>query len=226
MIHNVNKCLSSLESQLIFLTREEESALGFLIKYGFEEVRKGAINKLVYHNLRIVEYIAKRRFSNSGIDYDELESDGVVGLYDAAEKFDYTKRYRFSSYAVKKIFFKIYDTLRKQYKIKANEKDGIEDLDILNVLRSYDCGESLEDSEKQEIIKKKIQKLRYNQQKVLNLRFFQRNSRGEFGLSLKEVSKVLRISDTRVKQIQDGALDTLKKSFSESEKFSCISKFV
>jgi RNA polymerase sigma factor (sigma-70 family) len=55
-----------------------------------------ALNKLTEHNVRLVMYIA-RRFP--GRNYDELISDGLLGLTRAIQRFDLSRGTKFSSYA-------------------------------------------------------------------------------------------------------------------------------
>ncbi len=57
-----------------------------------------ARDKLVNHNLRLVFSIAGH-MKGRGLPYRDLIQDGVVGLIRAAEKFQYQKGYRFSTYA-------------------------------------------------------------------------------------------------------------------------------
>jgi RNA polymerase primary sigma factor len=58
-----------------------------------------AHDELVLSNLRLVVSIAKRRqYANSGVDFIDRIQDGNIGLMHAADKFDYTKGYKFSTY--------------------------------------------------------------------------------------------------------------------------------
>ncbi len=55
-------------------------------------------NKLVQSNLRLVINIA-RRYQNRGLSFLDLIQEGNMGLMKAAEKYDYQKGYKFSTYS-------------------------------------------------------------------------------------------------------------------------------
>ena len=79
------------------LTAEKEIELGEKIREGGEE-SFAARNELVQANLRLVVHYAKR-FLGRGIELEDLNAMGIEGLIKAAEKFDYTMGFRFSTYA-------------------------------------------------------------------------------------------------------------------------------
>ena len=68
-------------------------------------------NELIEQNLNLVHSCA-HRFRGKGIEYDELYSAGCVGLVKAADKFDPSLGYRFSTYAVPVILGEIRQLFR------------------------------------------------------------------------------------------------------------------
>ena len=76
------------------LTYEEEAELAQRIVNGDEEAKQ----KLAESNLRLVVSIAKK-YVGRGMLFLDLIQEGNMGLIKAVEKFDYTKGFKFSTYA-------------------------------------------------------------------------------------------------------------------------------
>ena len=76
------------------LTNQEEQELAERINAGDESAKK----KLAESNLRLVVSIAKR-YTGRGMMFLDLIQEGNIGLLKAVEKFDYSKGFKFSTYA-------------------------------------------------------------------------------------------------------------------------------
>ena len=80
--------------QIPLLNYEEEIELAQKVLEGDDDAKQ----KLIESNLRLVVSIAKKH-TNRGLKMLDLIQEGNMGLIKAVEKFDYTKGYKFSTYA-------------------------------------------------------------------------------------------------------------------------------
>ena len=76
------------------LTAQEEVELAKRIERGDQEAK----NRMIESNLRLVVANAKR-YRGLGLPFLDLIQEGILGLIRAAEKFDYRKGFKFSTYA-------------------------------------------------------------------------------------------------------------------------------
>lgn len=93
-IDPVRQYLREISSRPL-LSPEQEIELSKRIEGGDVEARK----ELIERNLKLVVSVA-RRYTNRGLDFLDLVQEGSLGLQKAAEKYDWRKGNRFSTYAI------------------------------------------------------------------------------------------------------------------------------
>ena len=76
----------------------EEKRLGKIIQEGAPQQAEIAKRKLIQANLRLVVSIAKK-YIGQGVLFMDLVQEGSLGLIRAAEKYDYARGLKFSTYA-------------------------------------------------------------------------------------------------------------------------------
>ena len=81
-------------SKIPVLTKDEEVDLSVRILQNDNKAKE----KMIRSNLKLVVSIAKK-YSGRGLPITDLVEEGNIGLLRAVEKFDYTKGFKFSTYA-------------------------------------------------------------------------------------------------------------------------------
>jgi RNA polymerase primary sigma factor len=81
-------------SKCPLLTAAEEVELAKRIERGDMEAK----DRMITSNLRLVIHVA-RGYRGQGLPFEDLIQEGIVGLIRAAEKFDWRKGFKFSTYA-------------------------------------------------------------------------------------------------------------------------------
>jgi len=90
------------------LTKDEEVAVFKRLESGDETARE----EIIQRNLRFVIRVA-RQFTGRGLPLEDLIQEGNIGLMEVVNKFDYTRGFRFSTYAAFWIRQGIQQALRK-----------------------------------------------------------------------------------------------------------------
>ncbi len=148
------------------LKTEEEKRLGQLIK---EENNDVAKRKLVQANLRLVVSIAKR-YVGQGVLFMDLVQEGSIGLIKAAEKFDYSKNFKFSTYAtwwIKQSIIRAIANNSRSIRIPVHMADKIRKYKQAYTNLSSDYGREPTEEELADYLKISVSKLRKIQQSII-----------------------------------------------------------
>ena len=144
------------------LNRTNEAMIGKAIKEGTKKEAKIARKKLIQANLRLVVSIAKK-YTGQGILFMDLVQEGSLGLIKAAERFDYTKGFKFSTYAtwwIKQTIIRAIANNSRTIRIPVHMSDKIRTLKRAIVKLSVDLGREPDDEELADYLKMDIKKVK------------------------------------------------------------------
>ncbi len=144
------------------LNRTNETMIGKAIKEGNKKEAKIARKKLIQANLRLVVSIAKK-YTGQGILFMDLVQEGSLGLIKAAERFDYTKGFKFSTYAtwwIKQTIIRAIANNSRTIRIPVHMSDKIRLLKRAIVKLSVDLGREPDDEELADYLKMDIKKIK------------------------------------------------------------------
>ena len=148
------------------LKSDEEKDLGRQIKENKSYIAK---RKLIQANLRLVVSIAKR-YTGQGVLFMDLVQEGSIGLIRAAEKFDYSKNFRFSTYAtwwIKQSIIRAIANNSKSIRIPVHMADKIRKYKKAFTNMSAELGREPTDQELAEYLDISLNKLRRIKQSII-----------------------------------------------------------
>ena len=131
------------------LNSKEEKALGKTIKEGKPTHAEIAKRKLVQANLQLVVSIAKK-YIGQGVLFMDLVQEGSLGLIKAAEKFDYSKNFKFSTYAtwwIKQTIIRAISNNSRTIRIPVHMTDKIRKFKRMYTTLSFELGRDPTDKE-------------------------------------------------------------------------------
>ena len=144
------------------LSSKEEKALGKQIKEGGRSTEaEAAKRKLIQANLRLVVSIAKK-YIGQGVLFMDLVQEGSLGLIKAAEKFDYSKNFKFSTYAtwwIKQTIIRAISNSSRTIRIPVHMADKIRKYKRVFTTLSFELGREptdIEVAQRMEIPLKKL----------------------------------------------------------------------
>lgn len=168
-----------------------------------KELKKEIRNTIIEHNLTLVNNTASKYLNNKyNLTLDELCSEGTLGLIEAVEKFDNSKKFKFSQFAFLYINSRILDCFKRGTHMKYyrfNQLSMEQDTDEIEELY-YDYNlEDLTESKMfvEEILKDK--KIKPKDLQVISLLIGLENDNV---YKIKDVSEMLNISESRISQIK------------------------
>jgi len=121
------------------LTFEEEVDLSDRVKSGDNRAK----DRLVEANMRLVINIAKN-YHNPLVPFEDLVQEGAIGLMTAAERYDPSKGYRFSTYAthwIRQSISRAIDNKAKAIRIPAHVSESLRKLERMRAVLVREYGE-------------------------------------------------------------------------------------
>jgi RNA polymerase primary sigma factor/RNA polymerase sigma factor len=167
-------------------------------------------NQIVRANLRLVVSIAKRHVGPTD-NFFELVSDGNMSLIRAAEKFDYARGNKFSTYASWAIMKNFARTIPDEHKRRDRFRTSqAEMFGAAPDVRTDQYGQESAQTQRVSQIGKILERLDDREQKIIISRFGLDHALEP--LTLKEVGYEMGVTKERVRQIEARALAKLRQA--------------
>jgi len=170
-------------------------------------------NQIIRANLRLVVSIAKRHVSPAE-NFFELVSDGNMSLMRAAEKFDFARGNKFSTYASWAIMKNYARTIPDEHRHR--DRFRTSQAEMFTSAEDDRADEfELETAQLQREVQVEriLHRLDEREQQIIRRRFGLK--RGEEPLTLKEVGAEMGVTKERIRQIEARALSKLRKAADE-----------
>ncbi len=183
-----------------------------LIRTG-EEVR----NQIVHANVRLVMSIAKK-FADNRSSFDDLLSEGISSLIRAVEKFDYSRGFRFSTYATSVVRRDLMRMLRSNQTRRQRFATGNSEYLDAQCGPEVEEGQRVSEDDWEEVsggLQKMLDQLDRRERLII---------RGRYGLdaggrkvTFKALGQQLGVSKERVRQLFARAMQKLQQMVQEGQ---------
>jgi RNA polymerase primary sigma factor/RNA polymerase sigma factor len=165
-------------------------------------------NDLVQRNLRLVASIAKRYASATETFFD-LISDGNISLMRAVDKFDYSRGFKFSTYATWAIRRNFARSIPTEFRHRERFNTGCDDyLDAAEAPPTDQFQEEQAQSEREAGVQRILESLDDRERLIISDYFGL--CRGREPVTLETIGNRLGISKERVRQLKTRAMDKMR----------------
>jgi len=174
----------------------------------FQEEALAVKNQIIRANLRLVVSIAKKRVGTSN-NFFELVSDGNMSLIRAVEKFDFSRGFKFSTYASWAIMKNFARSIPEDKNRRDRFVTGHEEM--FEAAADHRTGEHEYESDhrrNQETVAGMLGRLNDRERLILTNRF---GLGGASEMTLEQLGKEMGITKERVRQIESKAQEKLRK---------------
>lgn len=174
----------------------------------FQEEALAVKNQVIRANLRLVVSIAKKRVGTSN-NFFELVSDGNMSLIRAVEKFDYSRGFKFSTYASWAIMKNYARSIPEDKSRRDRFVTGHEEM--FEAAADHRTGEHEYESDhrrNQEAVAGMLGRLNDRERQILTNRY---GLGGASEMTLEQLGKEMGITKERVRQIESKAQEKLRK---------------
>ena len=171
-------------------------------------------SQLVNSNLRLVSSIA-RKFSSQNGDVDDFSSDGCMILLGAIDRFDYSRGFRFSTYATHSIqrhFYRVWKTRQRRKERFPNAAP-----EILSAVPHRDLERPICDDPQavvDSLLARAESVLDAREHQILLSRFGLKSESSQ-ARTLREIAADMGLSKERVRQLQLKALEKLRQTLGD-----------
>tara|TARA_R110002049_G_scaffold309268_1_gene519516 strand:+ start:23967 stop:25019 length:1053 start_codon:yes stop_codon:yes gene_type:complete len=172
-------------------------------------------DRIVEANLRLVFSIVKK-FVNPNNRFDDLLSDGIVGLIRAVEKFDFDRGFRFSTYATQVVRRNAYKTVVSTGQERQTTLGGLQDMDL--DISEEDRSSAISEKRWHELRSRlgiMLDDLDRREKLIIRARFALGSHRKVH--TLQSLANRLGVSKERVRQLERRALEKLRSMAGDVE---------